>query len=147
MLTQAIKDLMIKKYDNYNVYIHNLSRFDAIFLLKILVNLGEVKPIIHHGDLISIDFKFRNYNITFRDSQQLLLLSLRNLGKSFGVDIQKSIFPYNFVNENNLGYIGPVPDFKYFDKISLAYYKDYVLNFHDHWNLKLKQSNIVKSIV
>jgi hypothetical protein len=132
MLTQAIKDLMVKKYDNYNVYIHNLSRFDGIFLLKILVGIGEVKPIIHHGDLISIDFKFRNYNLTFRDSQQLLLLSLRNLGKSFGVDIQKSIFPYNFVNENNLGYIGEVPDFKYFDKISLAYYKGYVLNFHDH---------------
>ena len=34
MLIQAIKNIMIKKYDNYNVYIHNLSKFDGIFLLK-----------------------------------------------------------------------------------------------------------------
>ena len=136
MLTQAIKDLMVKKYDNFNVYIHNLSRFDAIFLLKILAELGEIKPIIHHNDLISIDFKFNNYNITFRDSQQLLILSLRNLGKAFGVDIQKSIFPYKFVNVDNLNYIGEVPEFKYFDKISIEQYKIYKSSFHSNWNLK-----------
>src|SRR6266478_3866382 len=64
MLIQAIKDLMIKKYDNHNVYIHNLSKFDGIFLLKILANLGQIKPLIHHGDLISIGFKFINNNPT-----------------------------------------------------------------------------------
>jgi len=118
MLIQAIKDLMIKKYDNHNVYIHNLSKFDGIFLLKILANLGQIKPLIHHGDLISIGFKFNNYNITFKDSQQLLILSLRKLGKAFGVDILKSYFPYNFVKENNLDYIGITPDFSLFDGIS-----------------------------
>src|SRR6266478_4771664 len=117
MLIQAIKDLMIKKYDNHNVYIHNLSKFDGIFLLKILANLGQIKPLIHHGDLISIGFKFNNYNITFKDSQQLLILSLRKLGKAFGVDILKSYFPYNFVKENNLDYIGITPDFSLFDGI------------------------------
>nr|YP_010384621.1 hypothetical protein NDC34_mgp03 [Russula rosea]UHA57020.1 hypothetical protein [Russula rosea] len=111
MIKTAIKDLMIKKYDNYKIYIHNLSRFDGIFLLKILANLGQIKPLIHHGDIISIGFKFNNYNITFKDSQQLLILSLRKLGKAFGVDILKSYFPYLFVNGNNLDYIGITPDF------------------------------------
>lgn len=119
MIIKAIKDIMIKKYDNYQVYIHNLAKFDGIFLLKILTELGEIKPIIHHKDLISIGFKSNNFNITFKDSLQMLIVSLRNLAKTFGVDTQKGIFPYNFVNENNLDYIGKVPDFKFFDNISI----------------------------
>lgn len=135
MLTQAIKDLMIKKYNNYKVYIHNMANFDAIFLLKILAELGTIKPIIHHGDLISINFKFKDYNITFRDSQQLLIMSLRKLAKAFSVDTQKSIFPYKFVNENNLDYNGPIPDFKYFDGISSIDYNCYIENYNI-WSMK-----------
>jgi hypothetical protein len=41
----------------------------------------------------------------------MLNVSLRILAKAFGVDTQKSIFPYTFVNENNLNYIGNVPEF------------------------------------
>jgi DNA polymerase elongation subunit (family B) len=135
MIIQTFKDLMVKKYDNYKIYIHNLSGFDGIFLLKILAELGSVKPIIHHGDLISIDFKFKGYNIIFRDSQQLLITSLRSLGKVFAVETQKSIFPYRFVNENNLNYIGSLPDFKYFDKISSLDYNCYIENYNN-WNMK-----------
>jgi DNA polymerase elongation subunit (family B) len=54
IITQAIKDIMTKKYDNYKIYIHNLSGFDGIFLLKILAELGIVKPIIHNQKIISI---------------------------------------------------------------------------------------------
>jgi hypothetical protein len=104
MIINALKDLMVKKYDNYQVYIHNMARFDAIFLLKILVNLGICKPIIHNQKIISINFKYKDYNITFKDSLQMLISSLRILGHSFGVDIQKSIFPYSFVNESRLNY-------------------------------------------
>jgi hypothetical protein len=123
---------MIKKYNNYQVYIHNLAKFDGIFLLKILANLGKVKPIIHHNDLISIGFIFNNYNITFKDSLQMLIVALRNLAKSFGVDTQKSIFPHLFVNENNLDYIGEVPDFKYFNNISLNDYNEYKVKFKNN---------------
>ena len=137
MIIHAIKDLMIKKYDNYIIYIHNLSGFDGIFLLKILVELGNIKPIIHHGDIISIGFKFNSYNITFRDSHQLLLASLRNLGKSFAVNILKSIFPYDFVNENNLDYIGSVPNINYFNDLSREEYLNYYDSFNgNNWNLR-----------
>ena len=64
MIKTAIKEIMIKKYDNYIIYIHNLTNFDAIFLLKILADLGEIKPIIHHENLISINFKFNNYKFS-----------------------------------------------------------------------------------
>src|SRR6267154_2363137 len=66
MIINCMKDLMVRKYNNYKVYIHNLAGFDAYFLLKILVNLGIVKPIIHHGKIISINFKYNKYEVTFR---------------------------------------------------------------------------------
>jgi hypothetical protein len=130
MIKNAIKDIMIKKYDNYKIYIHNLSGFDAIFLLKILTELGQIKPIMHKGDLISIEFKFNGYIVTFKDSLKLLIVSLRNLAKSFGVDTQKGIFPYTFVNKNNLDYIGEVPDYKYFNNISIDEYNKYCEQFN-----------------
>jgi len=126
---------MIRKYDNYKVYIHNMAGFDAIFLLKILAELGNIKPIIHNGDLISINFKFKNYNIIFKDSLKILITSLRKLAKLFAVEVQKSNFPYSFVNENNLDYIGPIPDFKYFDGISSLDYNCYIENYNI-WNLR-----------
>jgi hypothetical protein len=92
MIIHALKDLMIKKYDNYKVYIHNLAKFDAIFLLKILADLGYVKPIIPNDKIISISFKYKDYNITFKDSKQMLIYSLISLGESFNVDIQKVFF-------------------------------------------------------
>jgi DNA polymerase type B, organellar and viral len=136
MMKLAIKDLMIKKYDNYKVYIHNLAKFDGIFLLKMLTELGQVKPVIHHGNLISIGFKFNSYNITFRDSLQLLIFSLKKLGISFGVDTKKSIFPHSFVNENNLDYIGQVPGFKYFNGITREEYIEYCKQFNNNWSLR-----------
>jgi DNA polymerase type B, organellar and viral len=66
----------------------------------------------------------------------MLIVSLRNLGKVFGVDTQKSIFPYTFVNKNNLDYIGPVPDYKYFNNISIDEYNKYCEQFNNNWSLK-----------
>jgi DNA polymerase type B, organellar and viral len=121
---------MVKKYDNYQIYIHNMAGFDGIFLLKILTELGNIKPIIHNGDLISINFKFKNYVVVFKDSLKLLIVSLKFLAKVFEVNTQKSIFPYSFVNENNLDYEGPIPDIKYFDGISPLDYNCYIENYN-----------------
>jgi len=135
MIITCIKNIMIKKYDNYKIYIHNLAKFDGIFLLKLLSELGEIKPLIHNDKIISIGFKYKDYDVIFKDSLQLLIKSLKTLGLAFGVDIQKSIFPYDFVNENNLNYIGQIPDFKYFDGISSLDYNCYVENYNI-WNLR-----------
>jgi hypothetical protein len=56
MLITAIKSIVCKKFDNFKVYIHNMSGFDGIFLLKILAEIGFVKPIIHNDKIISIIF-------------------------------------------------------------------------------------------
>ena len=53
------------------------------------------------------------------------------------MDTLKSVFPFLFVNENNLDYIGEVPDIKYFaNKISKNEYQDYKSGFESFWNLR-----------
>jgi hypothetical protein len=119
MILDCLKSIFIRKYNGYKVYIHNFAKFDAIFLFKYLVKLGVVNPIIHNDRLISINLNYgknNEYSIQFKDSFLILLASLAKLGKGFMVESLKSIFPFLFVNENNLDYIGEVPDLKYFWK-------------------------------
>jgi len=140
LIITALKSILIRKYNGYNVYIHNLAKFDIIFLLKYLVKLGSVNPVIHNDRIISINFNYgknNEYQIQFRDSYLLLLNSLAKLCKSFNVENPKSIFPYFFVNESNLNYIGNVPDFKYFNKLKQKDFNEYKSQFNNNfWNLK-----------
>jgi DNA polymerase type B, organellar and viral len=132
LILTALKSIMIRKYNGYNVYMHNMAKFDIIFLFKYLVILGTVTPIIHNDRIISINFNFGNnnlYQLKFKDSLLLLLNSLSKLSKSFNVENPKSIFPIFFVNENNLDYVGRVPDFKFFKSIDKNEYHDYKSRF------------------
>ena len=109
-----------------------MAKFDMIFLLKYLVKLGSVQPIIHGGRLISVSLNFgknNEYQLKFKDSYLILLNSLFRLCKAFAVKNSKILFPIFFVNENNLNYIGEVPDIKFFNNISLDEYNKYKANF------------------
>ena len=66
----------------------------------------------------------------------MLPSSLGKLADQFNVE-SKGIFPYDFVNNSNLDYEGPVPEFKYFKNISEIEYMIYCDNFkYNSWNLK-----------
>ena len=137
MIFSALKSIMIRKYNRFNIYMHNMAKFDIIFLFKYLLKLGLVNPVIHNNRIISIDFNYgpnNKYQIKFRDSLLLLLNSLDKLCKSFSVENPKSIFPHLFVNENNLDYIGEVPHLEYF--IDFPKNNKYQTNFNSNWNLK-----------
>lgn len=139
MMLTCLKSLLIRKYDGFKIYAHNLAKFDIIFLLKYLVKLANIKPIIHSGKIISLTVKYGEnggYQIEFKDSLLLLLGSLDSLSKSFKVEDKKSIFPHLFVNENNLDYIGNVPAFNNFMKVKEDQYNDYKSKFNKNWNLK-----------
>ncbi len=139
MIQACIKSMLIPKYHKHKIYIHNLANFDGIFLLRNLVTFGELNVLLNKGKLISIDLTKQEgdikIEISFRDSYQILLSSLKKLGKSFDVNTQKGVFPYNFVN-NNLDYIGNVPSIIEFDNISELEYKTYSDSYKNHWNLK-----------
>lgn len=134
MIEECLKSLMIRKYDGYKVYIHNFSRFDAIFILKIIVSLfPKVVPIVKDDQIINLKCYYgpltKNnkypYQIFFRDSYLLLPSKLSTLAKNFDVSL-KGLFPYLFVTDQvSLNYKGPIPDFKYFDKCTQEEYNNY----------------------
>lgn len=137
LLKHAINNLLSEKLDGYVVYLHNFSNFDAVFLLRILSDMGKnfkLRPVIRDGRIInlSLDYKdnFTKYSLSFRDSYQLLPSSLKDLAKNFNIGLEKGIYPYKFVNNNNvkLNYEGAIPDFKYFDGITLEQYNEYCKN-------------------
>jgi DNA polymerase family B len=133
LIFTALKSILVRKYNGFNVYIHNMAKFDIIFLLKHLVKIANVHPIIHNGRIISLVISFGKnleYKIQFKDSYLILLNSLHKLCKAFSVSNPKSLFPHLFVNKDNLNYIGSVPDIKYFIKISKLEYQDYKTGFN-----------------
>jgi hypothetical protein len=150
MLIFTINSLLKRKYNGYKIYVHNLSNFDGIFLLKILSSIDNIKvhPILKDGKMINIKMSYDNinaYQITFRDSYLILPSSLNKLARQFNVT-NKGIFPYNFVNDQfnkniNLNYIGKVPPIKYFVNISIDQYNDYIKNYSNNWSLKNETIN------
>ena len=138
MLFNAISFIMKRKYHGYKIYVHNLSNFDGIFILKILASIPDsnLKPIIKDGKMIELKLSFSKYNISFRDSFLMLPSSLKNLAIQFKVE-NKGIFPYSFVNDVDLNYIGNVPEFKHFNNITIDEYNNYLNSFKNiQWNLK-----------
>lgn len=128
MINNMIEDICIRKYKNYKIYFHNFSKFDGYFLVKYLAKIGTCDPIIHKGKIISLNFTYNGFNITFKDSYLLLPSSLRKLGESFNAESSKGIFPYLL---SDIEYIGDVPDFKYFSNITIDDYNKYKNSFNN----------------
>lgn len=117
-IINIFKKLFIKKYHNYVIYVHNLSKFDYIYLIDQLSKMNHKVEIIPSSSSINIvkfiikyEIEGKIYKISFHDSIQILNSSLDKLCKSFDVPTKKSIFPYNFMDSlNKINYIGIKPD-------------------------------------
>lgn len=147
LIKKALSSLFIKKYNGYVVYFHNFSRFDSVFILSALTDLSnKVIPLKREERIIDIKVRYgtnNKYGISFRDSLLLLPSSLKNLCNSFNVENKKSIFPFDFVNKSDitLNYIGKVPEFEYFNNITIEEYNNYYKNYNNGllpWNLKVE---------
>jgi len=149
MLIAALKFTFNEKYKGYNLYLHNLAYFDGVFLLRHIARLSQtVKPIIRDGRIISLEVKYgNNCIIKIFDSLNLLPVALDKLAKTFKVE-NKGLFPYDFVNDRDLNYVGQVPILEHFitkkhlnDEKAMKVLKDayasYVEDFKNKpWNLK-----------
>jgi hypothetical protein len=84
--------------------------------------------------------------ITFLDSLNILSGSLEQLAKDYQVQTQKGIFPYTFVNKDNLNYIGHIPNIKYYSGIEPIEYNNLVNNHpnKEQWSLKEETLNYLK---
>lgn len=109
--------------------------------MKHLITFGKVTSLIHNGKLISIKLKVnikehKGKTIIFKDSFLMLPISLRNLSKTFNVELslQKTYFPYLL---NNINYNGIFPKFEYWTDISKDKWIE-LKNEHGNktWNFK-----------
>ena len=133
-----MKDFCIRKYKGYKIYFQNFTYFDAIFLIKHLITIAYCDPIIHKGKIISFTlrpkWKKDFTSITFLFSYLLLSNSLSKLSQSFNIENSKGMFPILF---NDINYKGEVPDIKYFNKIELKDYANYLKEFENIiWDFK-----------
>lgn len=140
MIKDAIASLLTRKYKNHKIYIHNLSKFDSVFLLRILNRIDDITTRLtqNNGKIINLNISYKGYTFSLRDSLLLLPSSLRKLAKSFNTEEQyKGTFPILFLDNIKPNYIGPVPDFKYFKDITFEEYQEYLGNYPNNiWSLK-----------
>ena len=73
----------------------------------------NVKQLYKDGNILPLKIKSRleNKSITMFDSYLILPSSLINLAINYKVETLKGIFPYIFVNKNNLNYQGEFPSY------------------------------------
>lgn len=130
VVLELIDELLRPKYNNITFYTHNLGGYDAVFLINVLHKYNEshevgkyiVTNITRDSKVIKLTIKKNENKISILDSYCLLTKSLKNLGRDFEVETQKSIFPYKFSIENHLFYEGSTPEMKFYDNISIEEY-------------------------
>lgn len=153
MVIECIMDMLLN-YSNYTFYVHNLGGYDSIYLLNSLIKYNKSKAeedqikfdlIYRDANILKMNlwyvYKNKRFSINICDSLALLNINLNSLCEIFNLpsNFKKDLFPYDFVNYNNLDYVGNIPDLKYYEGIS----KDqYVKEFYDYiynnktWNLR-----------
>ena len=154
LIINCINSMLEPKYNNYYWYIHNMGKFDMVYIYKTLedYNLNynsqyyKLETRYKDGKMLRLVVKCKinskYVKITFIDSLNILSGSLDTLTKDFKVNYLKGHFPYSFVNENNLTYIGQTPSISYYNSISLSEYNK--IYSENSWSLKAETIKYIK---
>ena len=121
-----------EKIDSIYIYGFNNSNFDNIFIYKNLYSKDPNTKYVFTGNSI----KYIKYNnLSIYDIKLFYNLgSLRDTCEKFNLEEEKGVFPYDFVNKDNLNYIGEIPDIKYWN--NKEDYDEYLKNNGNHFNMK-----------
>jgi DNA polymerase type B, organellar and viral len=150
MILDCIDKLLIKENHNFKFYAHNMSEFDGIILLKILMTTADKHNLKfkiysdNDGKIISLDIvkkiksQKKSIKISILDSYLLLPFGLNKLAKVFNCSNSKGIFPYLFLNKDNINYKGVIPAIEYFKDLSLEDYQNLSNNLNGLWDCKLE---------
>lgn len=161
LVITCINEMLKTKYHNTRFYTHNLGGFDVIFILKILCDYNQkageevykLKTVHKDNRILKLsisssvsiprkksDFvpkRVKKNTIHLVDSLSLLPDSLDNLSKSFATKYKKTYFPYSFVNNNTLYYIGKTPDIQFYNSYRKNLSEEIYNSIHKaDWNLK-----------
>ena len=117
--------------DKIVIYTHNIN-FDGLIILEQIKTKKILYDIlIRESNIYWIKIWYAKVEILVRCSYKIIPLSVDSMGLL--IQNKKKIFPYKFVNENNLNYIGPIPDFSQFN--SKEEHKTFCKN-NSHFDLK-----------
>ena len=86
---------------------HNAKAFDFHFILNRAILLKWKSELIMNGLKILC---MKMGHLVFLDSVSLLPCALRKLNEAFGLTATKSLCPRYFNTEENLDYVGPIPN-------------------------------------
>jgi hypothetical protein len=144
---ELFDNLLRPKYRGYDVYAHNLSKFDLIFLFKYISSLKsnfDINIIKKDSDIIGIKISdySKNISITLKDSFLLLPNSLLNLSKRFNseLNLQKGIEPVllkGLNNESNSKFYEQL-DYSHYNKDIELIKNDSMLDFNN-WKNKVQK--------
>ncbi len=104
------------KQENFIFIAHNMGRFDCYFIMNYLINNylpGDplLKPLIKGSRILALTYG----NVKFIDSFNFISDPLKTFSKTFSIQNPKGNFPHLFSKQNNLNYVGPLPDLDYYD--------------------------------
>jgi len=88
---------------------HNGSRFDSLFVLKTISEMGgwEVVDTFGHGRKLNkiVCVNSSKYKITLLDTMSFVPASLSNMAAAFGIPEEKGFFPHKMTKEEDFGLI------------------------------------------
>ena len=163
LIIKCLDDILKEKYNQYTFYVHNFARFDVTFILRIIVSLHENDPKTYNYDLLLRDNEIicltiskthyisatntkkqikKTYHIKIVDSYNILQNSLNDLCKTYKPSTVKTLFPYNFVNENTIFYKGNKPNISYYNNISED---DYESILNKNWSTEFETNKYLKN--
>ena len=149
LVLKCIDEMLNYANSNYKFYVHNLGRFDIIFLQKILLDYNlNVKdkyvliPLYRDNKILRLVIRSkenRSIKISLVDSMNLLNDKLEKLSEDYNVKTKKGYFPYSLGNKHNLNYEGLTPHISYYNSNidKEWYYSTLALN----WNLRSETLN------
>ena len=119
------------------VFAHNAKGYDNHFVLRDLFNRGFTQP-----EMITSGSKVLRAcvgNVKFLDSLLIFQQPLASLPKAFGFEhlVKKGHFPHLFHTSENMNYIGPLPDIKYFNTKYLK--KEALLDLNEWYQTKINE--------
>lgn len=136
ILDFLIKLSNISESSYIEFFIHNLNFDGMLFIDSCFEKKIKVEIFSNKTNLYWLKIEFSKIIIKLRCSYKILPISVKKMGDYEGDKYKKLVFPYNFVNENNLDYIGKIPDKRYWEN-------DDYLNYNNDENcFNLKKETI-----
>lgn len=96
------------KYSDIIFYIHNLGKFDIVFIIKALLEYNKwidrkvykLEIIYRDNIILKLKIKKESNLVRILDSYYILINNLKNLYIKYEINIIKRDFSYKFANSN-----------------------------------------------